>query len=553
MNIKILAILALTTVFFETKAEKTTEPTIAVLVPGSGTYSRPISTNSDKAQKFFDQGLRFAWGFYFPESIASYQQAAIYDPDHPMPYWGMAHAMGPNPNSRYAQMPDDPKGEGLKAIKNALARIENANALESELINALWSFYNQKGTPDAQQRDRSYLAVMRNLNKKHPSDSDIAALYASSYMNIGRWDYWSRDGNPKGETLRVAQALETILAQDLTNPGVMHLHIHLLEASMEPERALVSANNLERSLPIGGHVVHMPSHIFVRTGDYKRAIENNIRSQRVDEEFAKIWGDLLIPDIGTYSLSHKIHAGHAIDFIRYAATAQGNYDAAITAALQAKTKVLADNNLRRYQKSIAAPWLIYKIFGKWNELLHNPPYKLDTPYLNGIWSYAHGSALLATGDIDAAKKQLDKLQNISNSPDIDQYPAGPTLNSSIIKIAALGLRGEILQKTGNLSAAVSAFEEAVAIEDLNSYTEPPDWVQPMRQYLGAALIEIGRHRDAERIYRRDLKWNQKNGWSLFGLNKALRAQGKFSQAEATMKLFETAWQYADLDLTRSRR
>ena len=552
MIIRLLAIFILMTTFTQTYAGPEPQPTIAVLVPGSGTYSRTISTESEMAQKFFDQGLRLAWGFYFPESIASYQQASFYDPSHPMPYWGMAHAMGPNPNSRYAKMPDDPKGEGLKAIKNALARLDNATPLEAEIINAMWIFYNKDATPDKLKRDRAYLDAMRNLNQKYPMDSDIAALYAASYMNIGKWDYWDAEGNPKDETLPVAEALEKILEQDLTNPGVMHLHIHLLEASMEPQRALISADNLEASVPIAGHVVHMPAHIYVRTGDFKKAIDNNIRSQNVDGEFAQIWGDLPMPNIGTYPLSHKIHAGHAIDFIRYAATVQGNYGTAIDAALAAKAKVLTYNNVHRYQKSIAAPWLIYKIFGQWDELLGKTPSHSGMPYLDGIWAYAQGSALLAIGDTEGARQELDKLQTIANAPDADQYRAGPTPVSSIIKLAAFGLDGEIKQKAGNLVAAIKAFESAVALEDLNNYTEPPDWAQPMRNYLGAAFMEAGRYAEAEAVYRRDLKWNHKNGWSMFGLHKALDAQGKSSEAAATEKQFEIAWQYADIELTRSR-
>ena len=552
MILRLFALCLLTFALNQSHAEQEADPTVAILVPGGGTYSRSITTDSAMAQQFFDQGLRFAWGFYFPESIASYQQAAIYDPDHPMPYWGMAHAMGPNPNSRYSQMPDDPKGEGLKAIKEALARIDNASPLEAEIINAMWVFYNKEATPDDRERDRAYLAAMRDLNSKYPMDSDIAALYAASYMNIGKWDYWDAEGNPKDETLPVAEALEKILQTDLTNPGVMHLHIHLLEASMEPQKALISADNLEASVPIAGHVVHMPAHIYVRTGDFQKAIESNVRSQEVDKQFAKIWGDLPMPNIGTYPLSHKIHAGHAIDFIRYAATVQGNYETAIDAAHAAKAKVLTYNNVHRYQKSIADPWLIYKIFGQWDELLGKTPSHNGMPYLDGIWAYTQGSALLAKGDLNGAKSQLAKLQTIANAPNADEYRAGPTPVSSIIKLAAFGLDGEIKQYEGDLDAAITAFEKAVALEDLNNYTEPPDWAQPMRNYLGAALIEAGRYSEAETVYRRDLKWNHKNGWSLFGLHQALLAQGKSSAAEETEKQFEIAWQYADVELTRSR-
>ncbi len=524
---------------------------LAVLVPGSGDYSRPISTKSAQAQAFFDQGLRLAWGFYFPEAIASYQQASAYDPDHPMPYWGMAHAMGPNPNSRYMQMPDDPKGEGLKAIKHALARIDNASEVEAEIINAMWVFYNAPAIPDRLERDRAYLAEMRALNAKHPDDADIAALYAAAYMNIGRWDYWDPEGNPRDETLPVAEALERILAKDLTNPGVMHLHIHLLEASMEPQRALISADNLERSVPIAGHVVHMPAHIYVRVGDFQKAIDNNVRSQAVDQQFAAIWGDTQMPDIGTYPLSHRIHAGHAIDFIRYAATVQGNYKTAIEAGEQAKAIAVARGNINRSQKSIAAPWLIHKIFGKWDQLLGSTPSHSGMPYLDGIWAYALGSAYLNTGDMASAEAQLARLREIMSAPGADDYRAGPTPVSSILKLANLGLSGEVKRAKGDLEGAIKDFETAVALEDLNNYTEPPDWAQPIRHYLGATLLEASRPEEAEAVYRRDLRWNHNNGWSLFGLQQALAAQDRTAEAEQVQNEFIKAWGYADVTLTGS--
>jgi len=524
---------------------------VAILVPGSGTYTREISTTSAPAQNFFDQGLRFAWGFYFPESIASYQQASLYDPDHPMPYWGLAHAMGPNPNSRYAQMPDDPKGEGLKAIRNALSRISKASPLEAEMIKALYVLYDKESIPDNKQRDRAYLKVMRELNKKYPDDSDIAALYAASYMSIRRWDYWDAEGNPKAETIPVAEALEHVMENDMSNPGVLHLHIHLIEASMEPERALASANTLEQTVPIAGHVVHMPAHIYVRVGEFQRAIDNNVRSQEVDKKFKAIWGDLPLPNLGTYPLSHRMHAGHAIDFIRYAATVQGNYGVAIEAALASKEMSLSHNNVNRYQKSIAAPWLIHKIFGQWDNIIDHKPSHSGMPYLDGMWAYANGSALLSTGDMDGAAKALARLQEIAWAPNADEYRAGPTPVSSILKLAALGLNGEMLEAEGDLHGAIRSFREAVALEDLNNYTEPPDWAQPIRHYLGAALMKNGQFLEAEAVYRRDLKWNHKNGWSLYGLQASLKAQGRDAEAKVIQAQFETAWQYADITLKES--
>ena len=524
----------------------------AILVPGSGTYSRTISTDNAQAQAFFDQGLRLAWGFYFPESIASYQEASRLDPTHPMPYWGMAHAMGPNPNSRYARMPDDPKGEGLKAIKNAMDRIDRASALEAKLIRALFVLYDKEAIADPDARDQAYLAAMRALNKAYPDDSDIAALYAASYMSISRWDYWDSDGNPRAETLQVAEALEHIMAKDLSNPGVLHLHVHLIEASMEPERALVSADALEATVPIGGHVVHMPSHIYVRVGQYDKAIDNNVRSMQVDQQFAKIWGERPLPNLGTYPLSHKMHAGHALDFIRYAATVQGNYKTASDAAWRMANRIKSSAvRVRGGQKRASAPWLVLKIFGKWDELLSLTPAHQGTPYLDGIWSYSVGSAYLAKGNLSAARSELGKLQTIANAPNADEYRVGATPASAVLKLAAFGLEGEVLMAQGDVQGAIRAFQAGVAIEDQNNYTEPPDWAQPMRHYLGAALLKAAQPAAAEAVYRRDLRWNQNNGWALFGLHQALVAQGKSSEAEQIYREWQTAWTYADVELTAS--
>ena len=524
----------------------------AILVPGSGTYSRTISTDNAQAQAFFDQGLRLAWGFYFPESIASYQEASRLDPTHPMPYWGMAHAMGPNPNSRYARMPDDPKGEGLKAIKNAMDRIDRASALEAKLIRALFVLYDKEAIADPDARDQAYLAAMRALNKAYPDDSDIAALYAASYMSIGRWDYWDSDGNPRAETLQVAEALEHIMAKDLSNPGVLHLHVHLIEASMEPERALVSADALEATVPIGGHVVHMPSHIYVRVGQYDKAIDNNLRSMQVDQQFAKIWGERPLPNLGSYPLSHKMHAGHALDFIRYAATVQGNYKTASDAAWRMANRIKSSAvRVRGGQKRASAPWLVLKIFGKWDELLSLTPAHQGTPYLDGIWSYSVGSAYLAKGNLSAARNELGKLQTIANAPNADEYRVGATPASAVLKLAAFGLEGEVLMAQGDVQGAIRAFQAGVAIEDQNNYTEPPDWAQPMRHYLGAALLKAAQPAAAEAVYRRDLRWNQNNGWALFGLHQALVAQGKSSEAEQIYGEWQTAWTYADIELTAS--
>ncbi|MFK8019995.1 MAG: hypothetical protein AB8B86_09530 [Pseudomonadales bacterium] len=532
---------------------QTADESLAVLVAGSGVYSRPISTTSSEAQAFFDQGLRFAWGFYFLESIASYQEAARLDPDHPMAHWGMAHAMGPNPNSRYGRMPDDPLGEGGKAIRRALALIDKANSYERDLINAMAVLYDKDAIPDDAKRDTAYLDAARSLHHKYPNDADVGALYAAAYMSIGRWDYWDANGEPKSETADVAKALEQVLKAVPGHPGANHLYIHLLEASLEPERALVAADRLESTMPIAGHVVHMPAHIYVRVGQYSKAIENNRRSQQVDKQLAKIWGDKPLPNLGTYPLSHKMHAPHAIDFIRYAATVQGNYEVAIEAAEQSAAFINESNlDLRGGQKRIAAPWLVNKIFGKWDQIIGAQPRFSGRPYLDGMWSYALGSAYVATGDLQRANAESQKLSKLAYAPGADEYRVGATPASAVLKLAAQALLGEVKQAEGDLNAAIAAYTEAVAIEDENNYTEPPDWGQPMRHYLGAALLEAGRAEDAAAVYRRDLRWNQNNGWSLFGLEQSLIQLGENDEAKNVHKQYEAAWKNATVSLSRSR-
>ena len=525
----------------------------AILVEGTGTYSRKITTDSGLAQKFFDQGLRYAWAFHFPESIASYQQAAVHDPSHPMIYWGMAHAIGPNPNSRYSRMPDDPKGEGLKAINKAMSLIENANPMEKEMILALHILYDKESISDDNLRDEAYMEAADVLQQKYPTDPDIVSLYAESYMNIGRWDYWEKDGTPKSATSKVANALESVLESSPNHTGANHLHIHLLEASQEPERALGSADRLEATMPIVGHVVHMPAHIYVRVGQYNKAIDSNMRSVKADSEFLQIWGDLPFPDIGTYPLSAKIHPPHAIDFIKYAATVQGNYKVAINAAKKMEALMDPSNvGAVRAQTGIAGPWLVNKIFGKWDELLDTKPAVTGTPYLDGIWSYSIGSTYVAKGLLSKAKQELDNIKSILSLEDVDQYRVGANPVSVVLKLAELALIGEIHEAEGDLELAIEAYSAAVVIEDQNNYTEPPSWLQPMRHYLGAALIDANDPIKAEVVFRRDLSWHKNNGWSLFGLWKSLEMQGKSEEAEQIFNDYEQSWVDSDVILTRSR-
>ncbi len=525
---------------------------LAVLVPGSGTYSRPISTDSKQAQAFFDQGLRLAWSFYFPESIASYQQAARLDPKSPMPYFGIAHAAGPNPNSRYRQMPDDPKGAGLAAILKARELADNGTPQERDLINALFVLYNKEATPDNRARDFAFLQAMRELHQQYPEDADIATLFGEAYMNTTRWDYWKPDGSAKSGTAEAKAAFEAAMAAEHDHPGANHLYIHLMEGSTQPELALPSAQKLEAIAPIAGHMVHMPGHIYLRVGEYEKAARTNVRSQIVDQQFAEIWGDTQLPLIGTYPLSHKIHKPHALDFVRFANTLQGNYAAASQAARQGADSIGADPAMiNRGQKRIVQSWMVDKIFGQWQHILATKPPQTTTPYLVGMWSYVKGSALVATGKLVEAEAELNNLYEQINTDGVNDTGVDPTPASHLLTLAANGLLGELREAQGDLDGAINAFTTAVQLEDANSYIEPPDWPQSMRLYLGAALLAKGQAKEAEAVYRKDLEWNQQSGWATFGLYQAVAAQGRTEEAKLIERRFKSYWRNADTTLQRS--
>lgn len=526
---------------------------LAVMVPGGGIYSRPITTNSAEAQAFFDQGIRMAWSFYFPESIASYQEAARLDPNSPMPHFGLAHAAGPNPNSRYQNLPDDPNGAGLAAIRRALALANNGSERERDMINALFVLYNKDAISDTVVRDFAFVDAMRSLHDKYPDDADIATIFGESYMNTTRWDYWDENGLAKGGTAEAQAALESAMRSEHDHPGANHLYIHLMEASAQPELAMPAAQKLEGIVPISGHMVHMPGHIYLRVGEYEKAIDINERSQIVDLQFAEIWGDTNFPNIGTYGLSHKAHAPHALDFVRYANMLQGNYAEGSAAAQRGADGVgEVAEAVRRGEKLVAHSWVVDKVFGKYDKLHSAEQSHSGTPYLDGMWSYVKGSAHVAKGHMELAENELANVQAQMNADGVDDTGVGPTPASHVLNLASHALHGEIEEAKGNLDAAIVHYNVAIQLQDTLNYTEPPDWSQSMRLYLGAVLLDADRAAEAEQVYRKDLVSNQQNGWSTFGLFQALEAQGKTQEAIIVERQFQSFFRNADVEITRSR-
>lgn len=527
---------------------------LAILIESTGSYTRPITTDSPLAQQFFDQGLRLTWGYHFPESIASHQEALRHDPDHPMIHWGLALALGPNPNSRAGGLPDDPQGEGRRAIERAMELVERGNEREQAFVRALHRRFDADTYPDRDERDQAYLAATRALFEQYPEDPDAGALLGDAYMITRRGrEYWDDGGQPLPGTAEAAAVLEQVMETRPDHPGANHLYIHLLESSNTPERALEAADRLAALMPGVGHIVHMPGHIYVRVGQHTRSVEHNQRSAEVDGEFLAAWGSLEFPQIGTYFLSAQNHRRHAYDFIRYSAAIQGNYAQAVQAATDARGHEPEARILQGpAHKTIATRWLVHKMFGRWNELLAEDRVMEGSQYLDGMWSYTQGSAHVGLGNLDVAQNNLERLRAVAADPVSATVRRNANTVATLMDLAALGLEGEIREAEGDLEGAIEAYRAAVAIEDGLDYTEPPDWPQPMRHYLGAALLEAGEAGEAERVYRRDMEQNRNDGWALFGLWQSLEAQGRTAEANEVFEAYEQAWQFADVELTRSR-
>jgi len=522
----------------------------AVLIDGLGTYHRPISTKSELAQKFFDQGLRLVYGYYSPEATASFREALRHDPENPMLYWGLALALGPIPNSRFLAFRDDPKEEGRKAIAAAREHAAKGTPVEQALIETLSVRYDVDRYLDRDLRDAQYIEAARKTHERFPKDLEAAYLYADALMTHAAWSYWRRDGSPLPGTREAVRTLEGIMALNPNHPGAVHLYIHLFESSAQPERALPQADRLESLMPKAGHMVHMPSHIYVRTGEYEKAVTNNQRSLLADRNFQNEWGDRATPNLGTYGMSSRTHARHAWDFIRYAAMHAGNYARAMEAA-KATTAGTSHQGMGGSERAASIPWLINKIFGKWDAVLAEPEPAHGSAYLRGLWHYARGSAFVAQGDFAKAEEELKALKAGSVDPSVKELLTVANPAPTVLELSARGLEGELLSAQGRHDEAVKAFEAAVKLQDALKYVEPPDWGQSMRLYLGAALLKAGRAKQAELVYRQDLKEFRNNGWALFGLAQTLRAQGKSTAAKKVDEEFQRAWQNADVTLKAS--
>jgi tetratricopeptide (TPR) repeat protein len=515
----------------------------ARILPGLGNLHYPVTTTSLKAQEFFEQGLRLVYAFNHWEAIQAFREAIRLDPEFAMGYWGLSLAYGPNLND---VNPKDRERIAFESIQKAREKNARISQVEKDMIEAMAARYDGKAYDNRDSLNQAYAAAMIDLAKRYPNDAEAQTLCADAIMNTMPWDYWNSDGTPKPATAQAKQLLEATIKLFPNHPGAHHLYIHLVEASSSPEQALTSAKVLETAMPGAGHIVHMPAHIYLRTGQYTRAIELNQQAAKVDEEYLS--GS---DNRGMYRFSYY---PHNVDFISFGSYMEGRSNLGIQTALKLAYKgaSITDSNPAWAQYLLVEPLVAFTRFGKWNDILSLPEPDPNLIHATIMWRFARGMALTRTGKPGLAEFELNKLDSLSQLDTLKNmyFSFNPVAN--IVKIPASLLRGEVLLAQKKTEEGIAALNEALAAELNLRYNEPPDWKIPVRHYLGAALLDLGRYADAEAVYLADLKTNPDNGWSLIGLQQCQTKLGKKSDVVSTAKRYTKAWKNADVSLTSSR-
>ena len=513
---------------------------IAPRLQNLGSHTFPVSTQNKDAQLFINQGVNLAYAFNHAEARRAFREAARLDPNLAMAYWGQALVLGPNIN---ALMESSEEPHALENAQKAMSLKGGASPREQALIEALSKRYT--GDPQHRQvNDKAYAEAMRDAHRRFPDDLDIAMLYVESMMDLRPWGYWQRDGSPHEGTAEIVAITEDVMKRNPKHPGALHMYIHLMEAH-HADRAEAAADALLPLLPAAGHMVHMPGHIYQRVGRYNDAIRSNELAITADEDYITQCRAQGLYPMGYYP--HNIH------FLWFAATYDGQSAKAIEAARKVAAKI-DDKALKDVPITAGfrvVPYLALTRFGRWDEMLKEPA-PSDNPYLRGMWHYNRGIALVAKNQLAAADQELAKLNVILKDKALDSPLFSPNVSRDILAIGPEVLGGEIAAARGQYDRAVSHLEKAVRLEDALVYTEPSEWHYPPRHALGAVLLEAGRAAEAETVYWEDLKRNRDNGWALFGLAQALKAQKKNSEAAVIEARFKKAWERADVTLAASR-
>jgi tetratricopeptide (TPR) repeat protein len=525
----------------------------APLMGNLGSLHHPITTTSPLAQRYFDEGLVLAYGFNHERAIRAFQDALNLDPTCAMCYWGIAYSLGPNIN---AAMADAAVPTAHAAVTRASELAATATPRERAYIRALAARYAPKPTEDRAHLDLAYADAMRDVARAYPGDVDALVLYAEALMDLTPWKYWTKAGEPTEHTEEIVRALDAAMALAPGHVGANHFYIHAVEASRTPERALPSAERLETAAPGAGHLVHMPSHVYWRVGQYERAARMNEHAIHSDETNAlaapSVGGT---PDQSTHTFYSLAYYPHNIHFLFAAAQMEGRSAVALDAARKLVARIPEGAYAQIPALEDFRPMVLFGLarFGQWDAILAEPAPAEGLRYTTGMWHWARGLAHLRQGRPEDAEAELTALAEIRATDAMrEQMLASNNTAAAILEIAEGVLAGELALARGDAGAAIGHLERAVALQDDLAYMEPPAWYYPVRHNLGAALLQAGRYAEAEAVYREDLRQYPKNGWGLYGLAESLARQGKVGAAQLAREAFEQAWSRADVTLTASR-
>jgi len=519
-------------------------PIGATLLEGLGGYSMPVTSDHPEVQRWFDQGLMLTYGFNHDAAERSYLKAAELDPECAMCWWGAALVLGPHVN---AGMDPANAPVAMERIRRA-QQATGASERERAYIEALSARYAAEPGDDRRPLDEAYAASMAQLVAQYPDDPDAATMHVEALMDLQPWDYWDAEGNPTGNTAEVVSRLEAVIARNPDHAGALHLYVHAVEASNDPARGVAAADHLRTLIPGSGHLVHMPAHIYARVGRYHDAVLANQVAIAADDAYLAACR----PRPGVYPLGYVPHNHH---FLWFAATMEGASAVAVDAA-RATGERTSDPQLMRtpgfeaMQVFSLSPLFAAVRFGHWDEVAATPRPADDLPYKVAMWHYAQGSAAANQGRIDDARTHLEPLRAAASDAGIEQmtvWDRYSVING--VRIAERLLAAEIARAQKDYAAAASALREAVVFEDEIPYDEPPGWHAPVRQKLGAVLLQAGDAAAAEATFREELRRNPENGWSLYGLEQSLRAQGRAKEADDVAGRLELAWANADVELS----
>ncbi len=525
--------------FYELRQNQPVEP----FFEGLGSHTRKVTTTSPLAQRYFDQGLAFLYGFNYTEAAHSFDAAARCDPNCAMAFWGIAIANGDAINDPVA---DEPLAKtAVEALATAHDLEAGASPVERDLIEALSVRYADPPPHDPKPLDRAYAEAMRKVWKTYPDDGDVGALTGQAIMLLHRNGSWTLEGEPQPGTEEVISALRTVLTKHPRHPYALHRLVHVVEASPHPEMGDAAADLLRTMAPGLGHLTHMPTHIDIRRGRWQEAVVASEKAIAADKVYRG-----LAQSPGVY---YRILMAHNNHMLAYAAAMQGESQK----ATQAIQELIADlppdfisEHAAKLDAFFAMPYELHLRFGRWDAMLAEPPPDAVYPIATAFWHFARGTAFAAKKDIISAKREQTAFaiacQAIPEGAVFRKNPA-----SAVLAVGESLLAGEILYREGKVDPAIERLQEAANREDSLQYVEPPEWILPARHALGATLMDARRFAQAETVYREDLARRPENGWSLFGLSRALRMQKKTTEAAAVAARLTKAWQHADMKLTGS--